>query len=148
MIHSLKKVETAQDWENLHRIRKSVLFTGEILPQNYDENHPQDRAENNSPILFVFDNETIGVARLDQRDATGIIRLVAITKEWQSQGKGRILQELLEEKARQLGIKTLCVNAANAAIGFYEKTGWIYNVWDKSELLDMAGSAVQMQKGI
>jgi len=130
----------------MHQIRREVLFTSKRMSVEYDENHPDDRVENHFPLLLLEDQTTIGTARLDKRDRIGIVRLVAVREEFQGMGYGRKLDTLIEEFARKLGIDLLRVNAAPDAIGFYLKTGWQEQLWDKTELVHLAANAVQMQK--
>jgi GNAT superfamily N-acetyltransferase len=59
---------------------------------------------------------------------------VAIDAELQGQGHGRALSDLVENYARRLGIRTLYVNAAPEAVGYYEKLGWTPESWDNAEL--------------
>ena len=122
--HQLRRVETPEDWQALHRIRRAVLFAPGRRSMAYDENHPDDRAAGNTPYLLLADGEAVGVARLDQRGTEGIVRSVAVVDDRQGTGLGRVLDELLEAEARRLGITKLRVSANDDAVGFYEKTGW------------------------
>lgn len=53
---------------------------------------------------------------------------------------------MVENFARDLGIGTLFVNADTNAVGYYEKMGWHYHVWDESELVGIAVDCKQMRK--
>ena len=148
MTLELRAVVTFADWAAMHELRRRVLFAPgrhavEII---YDENHPDDRAENQVPLVLTLDEQVIGTARLDLRLDASIVRLVVITPELQRQGHGRLLDAMLTEKARELGSKALWVNAAHDAVGFYEKCGWRRQAWDPDELVGIARSAVQMVK--
>ena len=138
----LNVVRAPGDWAAFHRIRRAELFTS----GRYDENHPDDRAPDNTPYLLLADGDAVGVARLDRQGEVGIVRLVAISKRCQGMGLGRSLADKLEDAARAAYIKTLRVNAANDAVGFYERLGWTRSEWDRSELTGIAANAVQMTK--
>ncbi len=74
------------------------------------------------------------------------MRLVAVDERFQRQGHGRVLAAMVEDYARNLGIRTLFVNAAPEAIVFYEKLGWERFSWDSNELVGIAADCVQMKK--
>jgi GNAT superfamily N-acetyltransferase len=145
-MYGLKKVETAEDWRELHAIRRAVLFPPGRHQFEYNEHHPDDRAEGNVPYLLLLDGAPIGVVRLDQRGSLGVVRLVAIRSERQREGHGRMLSDLIDGEALRLGITELRVNAAAEAVGYYEKTGWAQGSWDPTELTGVAETCVQMTK--
>jgi GNAT superfamily N-acetyltransferase len=146
MSYELRPVRSAEDWRNMHRIRRRVLFAPERHSIQYDENHPDDRAEQNIPFLLLLDSGPIGVVRLDLKGKIAVVRLVAVVPEEQRKGHGRKLDALVEAEARSRGVTTLRVNAARDAVGYYEKMGWRQAVWDKSELTGLARDCVQMIK--
>jgi GNAT superfamily N-acetyltransferase len=146
MSYELRPVRSAEDWRNMHRIRRRVLFAPERHSIQYDENHPDDRAEQNIPFLLLLDSSPIGVVRLDLKGEIAVVRLVAVVPEEQRKGHGRKLDALVEAEARSRGVTTLRVNAAPGAVGYYEKMGWRQAVWDKSELTGLARDCVQMIK--
>ncbi len=138
----LKVVRTPDEWASFHRIRRAELFTS----GRYDENHPDDRARENTAYLLLVEGDAVGVARLDRQGEVGIVRLVAISKHCQGMGLGRNLADKLDDAARGAGISALRVNAASGAVGFYERLGWKRSEWDRSELTGIAADAVQMIK--
>jgi GNAT superfamily N-acetyltransferase len=146
MPYELKPVRSPEEWRHLHHIRRTVLFGPGQHPVGYDENHPDDRADGNLPLLFLLDTRPIGVVRLDLRGETAIVRLVAVAEEEQGKGHGRKLDALVEAEARRRGVKTLRVNAAPEALGYYKKMGWRRASWDKSELVGLMKDCVQMSK--
>jgi GNAT superfamily N-acetyltransferase len=148
MRHHLKIVDGPDAWRAMHDIRRAVLFAPDRHAVAYDENHPDDRVEGNTPFLFCEDDEPVGVARLDEHGEVGIVRLVAIVTDRQRTGLGRAMDTALVAEARRRGISILRVNAAADAVGFYEKTGWRKADWNPVELTGMARDAVQMQREI
>jgi N-acetylglutamate synthase-like GNAT family acetyltransferase len=147
-MYELKRVETVEDWRQLHAIRRAVLFSPVRHKFEYDENHPDDRAEGNVPYLLLLDGAPIGVVRLDKRASLGVVRLVAIRSERQREGHGRIMSDLIDAEELRLGITELCVNAAADAVGYYDKTGWKRGSWDPTELTGLAENCVQMTKSL
>src|SRR5215218_4119878 len=124
MRYQLKIVDRPDQWRVMHDIRRAVLFAPDRHAIVYDEDHPDDRAEGNTPFLFCENDEPVGVVRLDAHGAIGIVRLVAIVADRQRTGLGRAMDMALAAEARRRGITILRVNAAADAVGFYEKTGW------------------------
>lgn len=150
MTLELRAVETDAEWAAMHDIRRRVLFAPRRhrMKIDYDENHPDDRAENNVPHVLMLDEAPIGVARLDLKGDHAVVRLVAIEPGRQGQGFGAMMDKMLTEKAWQLGVKQLRVNAAPDAVGFYEKAGWRLETWDADELAGIASDCVQMVKDL
>ena len=148
MAHHLKRVERPDEWSAMHAIRRAVLFAPDRHAIPYDENHPDDRADGNTPFLLFENDVPVGVARLDARGDIGIVRLVAIVARRQRTGLGRAMDAALVAEARRRGIRLLRVNAAADAVGFYAKTGWRKADWNPAELTGLARDAVQMEKSI
>ena len=148
MVTALRLVTSGADWQALHAIRRVTLFApGRLHPDVvYDDNHPDDHAPGHLPFLLIEGDAAVGMLRLDILAETGTVRLVAIVPELQGRGHGRALEALAAAEARQRGVTRLRLNAAPAAVGFYEKTGWRREVWDPSELTGIASHCVQMVK--
>ncbi|PYE86413.1 GNAT family N-acetyltransferase [Phyllobacterium leguminum] len=144
--YELRPVMSAEDWRRLHEIRRTVLFRPGRQSVAYDENHPDDRAADNVPYLLHLDDRRIGVVRLDFRGEIAIVRLVAIAADEQGKGHGRQLDALVATEAKRRGVKSLHVNAAPEAVGYYEKMGWKRAGWDPDELTGIARNCTQMTK--
>lgn len=149
MTYTLKTLATDDEWRAFHDIRRIELFEARGRFGIYDAQHPDDRLADNTPLLLIWNEIPVGVMRLDDRhDGTGVVRLVAITGAEQRRGHGRRMQELLEARCRDQGIRMLYVNAAPQAVGFYERTGWTKYVWDPAELVSIASECIQMRKPV
>ena len=149
MDYALAPVTTDADWQAMHTLRRTTLFSPERRPGFvYDANHPDDRALENVPYLLIGNGTPIGMVRLDYRGETAVVRLVAIAPDLKRQGHGTVLDRLVAEAARARGVGTLVVNSAPDAVGFYEKCGWQRHVWDKDELVGLAADCVQMRKAL
>ena len=149
MTHELRAVSTAADRAAMHAIRRATLFAPDRPggPVAYDENHPQDLNPANQCFLLLFDEEPIGVVRLDPRgDREGIVRLVGILPEFRGRGHGRALGELIDAEARRRGMEKLALNARQDAVGFYERTGWERETWDRAEQEGLGVHCTQMTK--
>jgi GNAT superfamily N-acetyltransferase len=143
----LKKLATEADWQAYHGIRRRVLFEARGRVGVYREDHPDEHAQGNHPLLFTWDGEPIGTVRVDYLpDGTAVIRMVAIAESHQRQGYGRALLRLTEGFARALGARRTVVNAAPDAAGFYARSGYSLHSWS-----DPDGSirdVIQMAKNL
>ncbi len=147
MTYQLVEVAEAQDWADFHAIRRVELFEAKGRFGIYDDRHPDDYADFAHPYLLKRDGRALGTTRLDLfGQGRAAIRLVAIKAAEQSRGHGRVLEQMVAERARGFGVDTLLVNAAAEAVGFYEKTGWERFEWDPAELVNIAGACIQMRK--
>ncbi len=144
--YQLIKITSSNHWQAYHHIRRKVLWENRGKT-NYDDQHADEHLPNHHPLLLLLNNEPIGTTRLDDlKNGCGVVRLVAISDDFQKSGHGRQLSLFVENFARGLGIKTLYVNAAPEALGFYKKTGWEPYEWDANELAGIAEDCVQMRK--
>ncbi len=149
MSHTLSPPVTDEDWQAFHDSREAVLWTARGK-SGYDRHYRDDYdVPQNQPLLLKGDGRPVGTMRLDDfGDGRGCVRLVAILAGEQGRGHGRALSDLWEEAARARGMRTLVVNAAPEALGFYEKLGWERFVWDRAELEGIASDCIQMRKRI
>jgi N-acetylglutamate synthase-like GNAT family acetyltransferase len=148
MAYQLVKVSTEAEWHDYHTIRRQVLWE-DRGKTGYSDTQPDEYNPANHPLLLKLDGRSIGTTRLDNfGNGNGAVRLVAIVSDEQNRGHGRILGAMVEDYARQLGIKTLFVNAAPEAMGYYEKVGWTQFSWNEAELRGIAAECVQMRKQI
>lgn len=143
----LEVVNTPEEWEAYHLIRRQELFEARGRIGIYDANRPEEHAESNFPLLLTLNGHGIATTRLDLRDdGTAVIRLVAVSKANQGKGHGRVLAKLVDDFARLKGVKKLLVNADPSALGYYEKLSYVREDWDPSELVGISSSSIQMSK--
>jgi hypothetical protein len=96
----LVQASSPEDWAALHDLRRSELFA-RMEGVTYSADHPDDRAPNHFPLILKFRDQRIGTARLDLFENGGAaIRLVAIARQEQRKGHGRVMEQLFEELAR------------------------------------------------
>lgn len=148
MTYILVRVTDKADWRAYHDIRCSVLWE-ERGRSDYDETRPEELLPHYHPLLLKVNGRESGTARPDDlRDGTGIVRLVAISAAIRGQGHGRVLNMMIEEYASRLGIRSLFVNAAANAVGFYTATGWDRLEGYRPRRLEHSDQSVPMRKVI
>lgn len=147
MGYELVKVTEPADWADFHRIRRVELFEARGRFGVYNDNHPHDHADFAHPFLLKREGRALGTVRLDLfGGGRAAVRLVAITAEEQRRGHGRAMEAMVADVARELGVRTLLVNAVLDAQEFYAKSGWVPFEWDPSELVNSPVSCIQMRK--
>lgn len=122
---------TEQDVQAFHDIRHAELFAGRGI--EYNPKHPDDWNINRKRLVFYLNKKVIGVATLDLLPSpiieTAALRLVAITRNEQGKGHGRVLMQKIEEFARRHDTQLLLLNARLATVIFYEKLGYQLCEW-------------------
>lgn len=145
--HLLVVVSSEADWFDCHRIRKAELHDARGRIGVYPSSRADDLEQDHFSLLLKVGGRSVATARLDVlRPGLAATRLVAVSKDEQSRGYGRLLQSLIEHFALSRNVTKLVVNAAPSAIGFYEKNGFAREVWDPAELVGPSADAVQMAK--
>ncbi len=121
-----------------HEIIKTNIFD-EHAHIVYDYNHPSLTAQNVEFFLLFCDYEMVGAFMWEHHDHELILfRALAIHKKHHGKGYGKILLELAENKARDMGYKKILLHSRPGAYNFYTKHGYI-NMdfsWDKSIFTD------------
>jgi N-acetylglutamate synthase-like GNAT family acetyltransferase len=144
--YELVRISAENDWRAYHDIRRKVLWEnrGRV---NYNDKHTDEYLPDHHPLLFMLNDIPIGTTRLDDlKNGFGVVRLVAISDEFQGKGHGRQLAFSVDNYAQGLGIKTLHVNAAPEALGYYKKLGWEFYQWHAEKLTGIAEDCKQMRK--
>ena len=147
MSYTLDEVTEPQDWRAYHAIRRQELFEARGRHGLYQENYPDEYEPDKHHYLLKLGGQPLGTTRLDIRgDGTCVFRLVAVTAGAQGAGHGRVLGQMVADRARSFGAHTALVNAAPTAVGYYEKSGWQRYSWDPTELVGIGSDSIQMRK--
>ncbi|HEU4717884.1 MAG TPA: GNAT family N-acetyltransferase [Bacteroidia bacterium] len=124
---------TPEDFQNYYRLRWEILRR----PWNQAEGSEKDNAEETSFHAMITDDETgecLAVGRLQKNSGSeGQVRFFAVKTEKQGKGLGKMLMSFLEQKAKQLGIETVILQARENAVPFYLASG--YTIREKTFLL-------------
>ena len=131
----------------MHDIRRAVLFAPDRHAVAYDEDHPDDRMEGNTPFLFCENDEPVGVARVDAHGEIGIVRLVAIVANRQRAASGAPWM-LFWSPRPGVAASASCVSRRRPMPSDFTRKPAGASSLNTAELTGMARDAVQMQKAI
>jgi GNAT superfamily N-acetyltransferase len=110
----------------------------EELRQPWNQPEGSERApDDDTAIHALLLDETgiaAGVCRLSfASPEEGQLRFMAVRRDLQNKGLGKLLVDYLEEKARSLGASFVSLQARERAVPFYERLG--YRITEKTHLL-------------
>jgi GNAT superfamily N-acetyltransferase len=135
--YELVVVTDPSDWARYHEIRKAELFDRRGRGHEYDPHRPGETERNHFPLLLIYEGRGIATARLDVvGNGDAIVRRVAVTRDEQRKGHGRVLDEMVGQFARRHGASRLLVNAAAEAVGYYRRIGYAPEAWSATESSD------------
>lgn len=121
-----------KDFEQYYLLRYKELRRPWDQPEG-SEHAPDDETAIHA-LLLDDDGKAAGVCRLSfASPEEGQLRFMAIRKDLQNKGLGKLLVDYLEEKARKLGAMFMTLQARERAVPFYERMG--YKVEAKTHLL-------------
>jgi len=132
--YSLQPVRSPREWKAYHAIRRDAIFAALLPDQAYDEHDPDEFERGRLPHVLVRDGEVIGTVRIDLIGATQAgLRLIAIRRDLQRQGHGRVLLQLAEQAARAFGRIEIVINAHPTSLTFYLANGYREGEWRDAE---------------
>lgn len=101
-------------------LRETVFVAEQQVPpeMEIDEFDPSSR----HAVARDPEGEAIGTGRLLP---DGHVGRMAVQRGWRGRGVGRALLEVLMDEARRQGMPALALNAQTAAVGFYERFGFV-----------------------
>ncbi len=123
---------TEKEYEQYYHLRWKILRA----PWNQPEGSEIDDIEDRCFHVMAVDeiNNVIAVARLQFNSNTEAqIRYMAVAREYERQGIGRELINVMEQRAKKSSHKNIVLDAREPAVNFYKKLG--YSVIEKSYLL-------------
>lgn len=140
----VRSPETPDEFKAYYKLRHEVLRK----PWGKPEGSEKDEIEDSAIHAALFDNKKlIAVGRLQANDSTtGQVRYMAVDPEFQNKGTGGIVLNYLEEKAVEIGLKKVILQAREEALNFYLKNG--YRVKEKSFLMYESIQHYLMEKNL
>jgi N-acetylglutamate synthase-like GNAT family acetyltransferase len=142
---SLKFASTAHEIEQIIQLRYEVLRA----PWQQPADTATDALEESSFNAYILDEAQtiIACGRLQKNSETlGQIRFMAVSPLFHRKGLGRLIVKAIEDKARDLGLRTIELQARENAVPFYKAEG--YEIQEKSFLLWGQIQHYLMRKGL
>ncbi len=123
---------------NNKEIEAIIDLRNKILRKPWDQPRETatDTLEEHSINAFIEDENgnVVACGRLQENDdKIGQIRFMAVDNSQQGKGLGKKIVNFLEQKGKELGLKTIELQARENAVEFYKSNG--YTVKEKSFLL-------------
>jgi len=126
----MKPVETDEERKIYHEIRKKEIFDRYAPEIEYDPDHPDEKKKHHHPMLFLLDEEIVGVVRLDHKGKRKLLlRVFAITASKQRNGWGTQALELIEAYALEQERNEILLNANKNSIDFYKLSSYELHYW-------------------
>ena len=119
----IKSPITQDEWESYYRLRFTILrapwnqpLGSEVLDDEMEAIH----------AMVIENDQIIGVARMHQSgENQGQVRCVAVAAEAQGKGIGKAVMLHLEEKAKEMGMQEIVLEARENAVPFYKSIGYV-----------------------
>lgn len=118
----IKSPQTKREFFDYYDLRWRVLRA----PWNQPKGSEQDDLEGQSiHIITVEENKIVGCGRAHfNSDVEAQIRYMAVEKDWQGKGVGKLILDKLEQSVIEKGAKKIILHARDNAVKFYEKNGY------------------------
>jgi N-acetylglutamate synthase-like GNAT family acetyltransferase len=129
---NVKRASNKKEIEAIIDLRDKVLRK----PWNQPRETATDTLEEQSINAFIEDEigNVVACGRLQENEnKIGQIRFMAVDNSQQGKGLGKKIVEFLEEKGKELNLKTIELQARENALEFYKSNG--YTIKEKSFLL-------------
>lgn len=131
-MYKVKQTQTPEELAAVIELRYRVLRA----PWNQPKDTASDALESSSINAFIANQQgqVIACGRLQENEGSiGQIRYMAVDPAFQGQGLGKLIVLFLEEKARELNLKKVELQARENAVEFYKASG--YQIAESSFLL-------------
>jgi N-acetylglutamate synthase-like GNAT family acetyltransferase len=132
MMNEVKQAHSQKELEGILDLRYEVLRK----PWDQPASTATDELENSSINAYISDEKGnfIACGRLQENAGkVGQIRFMAVSPGHQGEGLGKKIVEFLEQKAKELNLNSIELQARENAVKFYEACG--YRIKEKSFLL-------------
>jgi N-acetylglutamate synthase-like GNAT family acetyltransferase len=130
----IKSPESPEEWTKYFDIRWQVLRAPWQQPRGSEKDEIEFHDTTFHAMAIYNNNEIIGVARLhllENNEAQ--IRFMAIDKNFQGKGTGKILIDYLEKIAKINNVNKILLQARENALVFYEKQN--YRIKEKTFIM-------------
>ncbi len=134
-MYSVKIASTNQQLNSILKLRYEVLRK----PWSQTIDSASDQLEHKSINAFIQNNKGVFIAcgRLQENEnKIGQIRFMAVDQYYQGKGLGKLIITSLEEKAKELKLNKIQLQARENAVSFYKNNGYVmiektFLLWDQ-----------------
>jgi len=134
-MYSVKIASTNQQLNSILKLRYEVLRK----PWSQTIDSATDQLEHKSINAFIQNNKGVYIAcgRLQENEnKIGQIRFMAVDQNYQGKGLGKLIITSLEEKAKELKLNKIQLQARENAVSFYKNNGYVmiektFLLWDQ-----------------
>ena len=134
-MYSVKIASTNQHLNSILKLRYEVLRK----PWSQTIDSATDQLEHKSINAFIQNNIGVFIAcgRLQENEnKIGQIRFMAVDQNYQGKGLGKLIITFLEEKAEELKLNKIQLQARENAVSFYKNNGYVmiektFLLWDQ-----------------
>ncbi len=134
-MYSVKIASTNQQLNSILKLRYEVLRK----PWSQTIDSATDQLEEKSINAFIQNNKGVFIAcgRLQENEnKIGQIRFMAVDQYYQGKGLGKLIITSLEEKAKELKLNKIQLQARENAVSFYKNNGYVmiektFLLWDQ-----------------
>lgn len=134
-MYSVKIASTNQQLNSILKLRYEVLRK----PWSQTIDSATDQLEHKSINAFIQNNKGVFIAcgRLQENEnKIGQIRFMAVDQNYQGKGLGKLIITSLEEKAKELKLNKIQLQARENAVSFYKNNGYVmiektFLLWDQ-----------------
>jgi N-acetylglutamate synthase-like GNAT family acetyltransferase len=134
-MYSVKIASTKQQLNSILKLRYEVLRK----PWSQTIDSASDQLEHKSINAFIQNNKGVFIAcgRLQENEnKIGQIRFMAVDQNYQGKGLGKLIITSLEEKAKDLQLNKIQLQARENAVSFYKNNGYVmiektFLLWDQ-----------------
>ncbi|WP_027107685.1 GNAT family N-acetyltransferase [Lacticigenium naphthae] len=102
-------------------IREAVFIQEQKVPREIELDRKDDIAMH---VVGYIDNVPVATARVTHMDNFFKIQRVALKKEYRNKGFGYLLLQEIENKALELSVPLLVLNAQEQVVSFYKKNDY------------------------
>ena len=127
----LKQPESPEEFKSYFNLRWRILRAPWGEPEGSEVDEMEDQCFH---IMATNNGHVMGVGRMQfNTEDEAQIRYMAVEKEYEGNGIGRMIVNTLEQQARKKNVGTVILDAREPAVGFYQKLG--YKIEKKSYVL-------------
>ena len=127
----LKQPESPEEFKSYFNLRWRILRAPWGEPEGSEVDEMEDQCFH---IMATNNGHVMGVGRMQfNTEDEAQIRYMAVEKEYEGNGIGRMIVNTLEQQAREKNVGTVILDAREPAVGFYQKLG--YKIEKKSYVL-------------